>query len=293
MHKYLKSIGFSEIKNRKEFKEILKKVIRFPDSKKYVSGDNDTIYVEYRKEFASNMGIAVCGEYTEENEFEYEYHFPYFISDTISSSEDITVERHAEKDSFAGVCDDYKVGVSLIFYLQNRMDYLKEFTRGNIPVMNTSVNLSGLSCNGTIMLPLNKNENQIDQVKKNATNRNRLIAAARQGDEEAIESLTLEDIDKYSLISKKILKQDLYTLVDTYFMPYGVECDQYSVLGEILDVNLIKNRLTNELIYIINMNCNDLNLDICINQKDLIGEPAPRRRFKGIIWMQGHINFPK
>ena len=29
-----------------------------------------------------------------------------------------------------------------------------------------------------------------------------------------------------------------------------------------------------------------------INDKDLFGEPAPGRRFKGVVWMQGVINFP-
>ena len=52
--------------------------------------------------------------------------------------------------------------------------------------------------------------------------RNRLIQAARGGDEEAIESLTLEDMDTYTTISRRIQKMDVFSLVDTYFMPYGV-----------------------------------------------------------------------
>ena len=31
---------------------------------------------------------------------------------------------------------------------------------------------------------------------------------------------------------------------------------------------------------------------ICINDRDLYGEPAEGRRFKGVVWMQGVINFP-
>ena len=41
------------------------------------------------------------------------------------------------------------------------------------------------------------------------------------------------------------------------------------------------------------LNCNDMIFDMCINQDDLYGEPAVGRRFKGIIWMQGYINFPE
>ena len=123
-------------------------------------------------------------------------------------------------------------------------------------------------------------------------NRNQLIAAARKGDESAIETLTLEDMDTYTSISKKILTEDVFTLVDTYFMPYGVECDQYSVMGEILDVCLRTNRMTKEEIYVMHLSCNDLEFDICINKGDLYGEPQIGRRFKGVIWMQGFINYP-
>ena len=40
------------------------------------------------------------------------------------------------------------------------------------------------------------------------------------------------------------------------------------------------------------INCNDFIFDVCINKNDLVGEPALKRRFKGVVWMQGHINFP-
>ena len=123
-------------------------------------------------------------------------------------------------------------------------------------------------------------------------NRNQLIDAARKGDEDAIESLTLEDMDTYTAISRKILTEDVFSLVDTYFMPYGVECDQYSVMGEILDIALRVNRVTGEEIYVMRLSSNDLQFDICINKQDLYGEPQIGRRFKGIVWLQGYINYP-
>lgn len=112
------------------------------------------------------------------------------------------------------------------------------------------------------------------------------------GNEEAIESLTLEDMDTYTTISRKIHKEDVFSLVDTYFMPYGVECDQYSILGEIIDVREEVNRITGEQLVIMSLECNELTFDVCINRKDLYGEPAVGRRFKGVIWLQGYINFP-
>ena len=80
-------------------------------------------------------------------------------------------------------------------------------------------------------------------------NRSNLIAAARDGDEEAMESLTMEDMDTYSMISQRIATEDLFSIVESYFMPYGIQCDQYSILGEILDVHTFKNILTGEELY--------------------------------------------
>ena len=211
----------------------------------------------------------------------------------ISSEEDISVERHAGKESYAGICDDIKVGVSLIFYLQNMIPYVKAQNGNNLPVRGTTLTLSGLSIQGKIMMPISKNEKDKKIIKKASNNRNSLIEAARKGDEDAIESLTLEDMDTYTAISKKIQNEDVFSLVDTYFMPYGVECDQYSILGEILDCNKVENRMTSEQIYQMTISCNDLVFDICINEEDLYGEPQIGRRFKGSIWMQGYINFPE
>lgn len=292
LHRYLRAIGFSEIKNRKDMQKIIDMVVQEPGFKEYVEREEDTMFVEYGKEFAESIGLAVRGEIDENNNFHFEYSFPYFKGLNISTREDVIVERHAEKESYAGVCDDIKVGVSLIFYLQNALDYLKEQKKGNIPAKNTSVTLAALSCQGSIMFPIVKNEKQVKKHRQASINRNHLIAAARDGDEEAIESLTLEDIDTYTTISRKILHEDVFSLVDTYFMPYGIECDQYSVLGEIQETRIVKNKVSREEIYIISVECNDLLFDICINKKDLLGEPEVGRRFKGSIWLQGEINFP-
>lgn len=294
MHRYLRAIGFSNLKSRLQVNNLLAYVIQNADEKKYTStNDMDIMFAEYSMDFAENLGITVRGEFNEENQFVFDYYFPYSRGTQISSYEDISIERHAEKESYAGICDDVKVGVSLIFYLQNVISYLKIKNANRLPIKGTSLILSALSVDGTILLPLEKRESDLKKTKKESINRSKLIAAARNGDEDAMESLTLEDIDTYTNISRKILKQDVFTLVDTYFMPYGVECDQYSVLGEIVDYQFVENKMTKEEICQMTICCNDLYFDISINKKDLLGEPKTGRRFKGVIWMQGHINFPE
>ena len=132
-------------------------------------------------------------------------------------------------------------GISLIFYLLNAGDYLNVRQNGMLRELNTSLSLSGLAASGTILLPLNKNVKQIEADKKQSQQRNSLLAAARNGDEEAMESLTMEDIDIYTMISRRIQHEDVYSIVDTYLMPYGIECDQYSLMGEITECNTTLN----------------------------------------------------
>lgn len=313
LHRYLRAIGFSNIQKREQLQNLIGEVVTktivhpveadtndakerqevvYHTAKDFVADEADRVYAELFLDFAKDAGICVRGEFDEKNVFLYEYYFPYLRGNHISSYEDVSVERHAEKESYAGVCDDVKVGVSLIFYLQNIVAYKRLDAKKLLPINGTSLTLSALSINGMIMMPIIKNEQEKRKIKKVTSERNQLLAQARMGDEDAIESLTLEDMDTYTSISRKIHKEDVFSLVDSYFMPYGVECDQYSVLGEILEARIEKNRITQEEIVFLTLECNELIFDVCINRNDLFGEPAVGRRFKGVIWLQGHINFP-
>ena len=42
----------------------------------------------------------------------------------------MTVERHTDKESYAGACDDLRIGVTMIFYLQNLAEYMQEKYKG-------------------------------------------------------------------------------------------------------------------------------------------------------------------
>ena len=288
MHSYLRAIGFSMNMRKAAEEKVIREVIATPTSVEVSEDSNGNEFVEITKELSHSMGIKVCGEYAEDDTFQIDYYFPYFEGSEIATREDIDVEKHADKESYAGVCDEMKLGVTLIFYLQNVAEYLSEHAR-NPKMRPVSAVLSALSLDGRIIMPVSKNDKQLKNIKKNNQNRSHLIAAAREGDEDAIENLTLEDIDTYSMLSKRVANEDILSIVDSYFMPYGIESDQYSVLGEILDYQMVTNEITKEEVCILSITCNDLQYDVCINKKDLLGEPAIGRRFKGIIWMQGQI----
>ena len=291
MHSYLRAVGFSEIKKRREIEEIIKEVIETYDEKNVVEDYEDGVFAEFSKNYGCDCGITVCGQYDENNEFHVEYYFPFFRGTGITTDENVVIERHTAQQSFAGACDDLRIGVTLIFYLQNAAEYMLENQKGIAPEGRKTLTISGLAKEGMVLLPLQKDKEAARVERELAKNRSNLIAAARNGDEDAMESLTMEDMDTYSMISQRIIREDIFSIVDSYFMPYGIECDQYNVMGEILDFVQFKNILTGEEIYQLTLDSNDVQFDVCINKKDLLGEPQVGRRFKGIIWLQGQLHF--
>lgn len=291
MHSYLRAVGFSEIKKRREIEEIIKEVIETYDEKNVVEDYEDGVFAEFSKNYGCDCGITVCGQYDENNEFHVEYYFPFFRGTGITTDENVVIERHTAQQSFAGACDDLRIGVTLIFYLQNVAEYMLENQKGIAPEGRKTLTISGLAKEGMVLLPLQKDKEAARVERELAKNRSNLIAAARNGDEDAMESLTMEDMDTYSMISQRIIREDIFSIVDSYFMPYGIECDQYNVMGEILDFVQFKNILTGEEIYQLTLDSNDVQFDVCINKKDLLGEPQVGRRFKGIIWLQGQLHF--
>lgn len=291
MHQYLKAIGFGSLRTKKELKEVLKQVEESFTHQIVVSYNESADYCELQKEYGQDIGITLCGELDEEENFDIDYYFPYFEGSGITTYADVIVEKRIEKEQYVGICEDPKVGISLIFHLQNGIEYMKEQRMGLVSKQNIAVTFSGLALSGTILLPVKKSEEQIQNEKESSKNRKNLLNAARSGDQTAIETLTLDDIDTYSRVSRRLIHEDIFSIVDTYFMPYGVECDLYSIMGEILAVRERQNDLTGEELYQMKLNVNELQFDICVPKKDVLGEPEMGRRFKGTIWLQGYLNF--
>lgn len=291
MHKYLRTIGFSTYQKKKDINKLLRALEQASDRRQRIQIEPETNLCEIRAEVAPGMGLAIVGEVDEQGVFQREYYYPYLTSGDVSSTVECSIQRHTEKETFAGLLDENRVGISLIFYLDNGFEY-RERLLDHSSTRPVSVNLTGLSIEGKILLPLHKTMKQIEMAKVAANDRNSLLEAARNGDEDAMETLTIEDIDMYSQISRRVMKEDLYSIVDSCFMPSGIECDQYSVIGEIIQVEEKTNQITSEVVYDLTLNCNDMIFHVAISRLDLLGEPVVGRRFKGQIWMQGIANFP-
>ena len=305
MNLYARALGFDNLTSKAEEKFIktgIKESIKEGFVIRHEKLNRGVIILRLSK----STGLYIFGRF-DKNTFKYEYYFPFVVGKTVSDNEEMTIERHLDKESYAVICDELKTGVTLIFFLQNVMDYLEylysgkdfpvpEFNpdiRNEIcrqPIKNKKVSLTALSLGGMILLPIKKEKKRARSREEDITRRN-LIQAAKNGDENAIESLTIEDIDTYNELSQRIMKEDVFTIVDSTFMPCGVECDQYSVIGEILELQVEENIYTGEKIYVMVLECNSLIITTAINKAHLMGEPAVGRRFKGQIWLQGNVHF--
>ena len=291
MHSYLRAIGFSNINTRTELEQLLKHVLERPKKKRTIQLSNNTSMEEITTEYGEGLGITIRGELDENNVFHMEHYFPSLNGLFVSTREEVGINKRVDSDAYTGMCDDFRVGVSLIFYLQNVVEYLEKKNQ-NMP-MSTSfpITLAALSLEGRILLPIEMNEVQVRNITAETKHRNNLIAEAKKGNQDAIDSLTIDDIDTYAMISRRSKKEDIYSIVDTSFIPFGSESDNYSVIATIIESNEIVNEYTKEEVYDLELVCNDITFRLCINKQDLIGEPMVGRRFKGNIWMQGCIGF--
>jgi hypothetical protein len=213
------------------------------------------------------------------------------VGSGVTTTEDISLEERSSGDSCAGICDDGRVGFSLIFYLQNPSVYHRMNGMMALGGSRPETTFAGLASEGRILLPVLHAEETAEKRESERIQRTRLVSAAKNGDQEAMESLTIEDMDLYAMVSRRIEHEDVFSIVDTYFMPSGMECDQYQIMGNIISFGKVKNEHTGENIWQMTIACNDIVFDVCVNAADLLGDPEVGRRFKGTIWLQGKVDY--
>lgn len=292
MHSYIRAIGFSEYTTKQAMTQLLALAEKPDIQAKLEKPDRETL-VELRKMTGKNVGLAWNGTSSGPNTLDVDYYYPFVYGQYNNIHEDVSIEKRYSQNAFLGACEDLRVGVSIIFSVQNPMDILPFYLEKKKLPRFTSVIFSAMSVEGRVLLPIKMapgDENRKKQALKRRTN---LISAARQGDEAAMEALTFEDMDTYAKISKRIVTEDIFSIVESSFMPYGLESDMYSVVADIVNTDKIQNAITGETVHILTLNYNDMLITLAINDFDLEGEPLAGRRFKGNIMLQGRIVLPK
>ena len=298
MHLYLKAVGLGSINTRREYDKLIRQIIKESIEKStvmysdipYLPGDK-VFPAQIKHYFNKVCGISLNGFYDPKRKsFKLDYVFPFLDGSVESYESEVSIGRKTEREAFNALCDEPGRGIALIFHLSNPIDYLM-----SKPIMadfnDKTVRIAAMANEGTVLLPVNKSEHQIDKCRAATAARNNLINLAKKGDTAAIDNLTIEDLDTYTDIYKRMHNEDVFTIVDSSFMPSGFECDSYSVIGNIVESRMLSNNYTGEDVYVMTLECNDIVFDMCINARDLIGEPAEGRRFKGRIWLQGQVEF--
>ena len=120
------------------------------------------------------MDFRTVMEYLKEN-----IYYPYFYGTGITTYADVTVERTKDQQSYIGICEDVKIGVTLMFRIcRIYMEYLKKKWHPQEPGGYDSITLSGLCNEGKILLPVMKDE-VTETSSKSEDVHNRMMLAQR------------------------------------------------------------------------------------------------------------------
>lgn len=290
MHKFLKSIGFSEYNTVKQIRELREMVIDEPTRKEIYPLNEDESFFCYEKDFGECFGICVIKVGPSEADSDLDSIFPYVKGYNYLFNEKFDVDPCSDKEGYYGLCDDNNIGIPMIFFVNNPLEYrMRKIFQGEDDI--NCVTLSALGDQAAILLPIQKDEYQKKYERKRNELRNDMINEAKAGSIEAMEQLTLDDMATFTKVNIRSKREDIFTIVSSYFMPHTVECDKYSVLADIIDVAELKNKVTGEEMYYMSLNCNSIEFEVLINKKNVVGVPEKGRRYKGHIWMQGQMDY--
>lgn len=291
MHSYFRAIGFSNLEKGKEIDNLLGEVLtnyNFKSERYYNSNEK---FVEVSKIFSKDFGITIRGYYDNKNFFHIEHYFPFIVNDETTMKEEVYFNKKIDNATYSCMCDDMRLGVALIFYLQNVADYLCNYDCSKSEIIAFPIALSGLCISGKILLPVQKDDKTVAKSNKQKRIKNNLLNEAKKGNQEAIDKIAINEIDTYEKISKRTKVEDVYTIVENSFYPFGSEQDIYTMLGTILNYKIVINSMSGEEVYILLVECNDVLIKVGINKCDLFGIPMVGARFKGNIWLQGYVEF--
>lgn len=322
MHKYLRAIGFSEFDrdNDLELKKFFDENIKKECLVSSYANKNGRKYGQYDIEVCPHIGISIVAEIDELDNFKgINFYFPYAIGSDYTTIQECTIEKHSDKESFAGVIDDYRLDIALIFYLTNCNNYNNIFLREDINSIKVErIFLSALSTSGKIILPVEKDGTKkadigftptkdIMSYIKSEHELGEILPSNQDNiddmddlDDSQIDNMLFDPEEEIPIFQRYLPgsaedrihnNEDLFSIVETSLVPFGVECDKYNIVAEILSVDKHINKFTNETLIDMRVETMGIQFNLIINELDLQGDPKPGRRFRGTIWLLGEVEF--
>lgn len=294
MESPLKAIGFPKIDEKEVMEDILEELLSNPTKQRAIPINSKKILAEYLKEIAENTYVMarVCVNKSQKEPnvqvFDCDAYVEAYQNMYVEEVEIEGMEDIEGDNQFYVICEEKESSMQLIFWLQNVVEYLEARKKH---VIFDQVNIVGLASEGTIVLPIEKDEEE-EQMEKEERDKLRLILQKmKDGDEEAKEILEQEERELDNQLKERLKEEDFLTVMSGYFIPVTIEDAHYAVLGEIVDIKERKNIQTDEEMYVFTLNVNDLNFEVVISKRELIGMPSIGMRFMGTCWLQGKLIF--
>ena len=72
-HKYLRAVGFSSITERSQIDQLIRDTVHHADRRLYSNRENGVLVGEFSRDYTERAGIAVCGEFNNDEVFLYDY----------------------------------------------------------------------------------------------------------------------------------------------------------------------------------------------------------------------------
>lgn len=295
MSSAMKAIGFSEVKNKQSWDDLVAEVLNEPSRTFMRKYEEDKVVVEYYKEYSQRVyllvRVALGGEdkkeqkpkiYIEECE-------PYVEATYTLEIQDLDIEDTEDDFIFYVVCEDVGTGMQIVFWLQNVIEYLDCIEDDSVDY--TGVNIVGIGSEGTIVLPIEKGEDDAEYENTEREYLRAMLQRAKAGDEEAIEILENEEEQLDEQLKERLRREDFLTVMDGYFLPATNIEATYAILGTIKELEIRQNNKTKEKMYWMYLDVNGMLIEIIINMRDLIGNPSIGMRFMGTCWIQGTVEF--
>jgi len=286
---YIKALGFSEYDSKDKAEDLVSQVIENPTNR-FISNDKDgKVKVEYYKSYGKDFGLVVRGELDHKEELLIHTVLPFAKGRSIMDTHEIDIAENNDAFNYSGYCEERKSGTPVSFFLQNLVDYHEIEEEDNVYI--NGVKLSLFAVEGTIILPVEKNDEDATLEIAEQMIREELLNQARDGDEGAIDALEEEAAEATKLLRERLKKEDLLTILEGFFIPLGDQEDIYSILGTIVEAKKLINRVTKEHVWRIKVTCMNMTFDLFLNEEDLVGKPMKGMRFKGTSWVHGLIDF--
>ena len=291
MRNYLCSIGLKEIQNAPDTKlrNLLATASKNPTQEHLFtvpnSGESRRIA---RREFDGGLGLSQGG-FVVQSCFRRVYYYPYVIGTTLTPAAKCEIYPRHDGLSVLGVWDYPAFGCTAIFHLVNAWDHMESLPLSGQELKPTGVRLSGLAADGMILIPMEKTEEDRKFQKKYLETMKRDEEAWAQGDF-AASNRVMRQNDLSGRASMRMMgRDDLYSIIDTFFLPEGFESDTYQILGDIVAARQVSNDISGERVWILDVSVCGTIITVAVGASDLRGEPAIDRRFRGNIWLQGYI----